>query len=311
MANPTAQPARVAIGHIRRAGWERVSHGVHVAGSFADSHERLGAVQRVLPASAAFTHLSGARLLNWWLPELPAQTPVFVQQPCDATRTRRRGILVDRHQELPHPLMVDGCRVAAPAEILLAAARDMGVLDLVLMGDSALRHGHCTPDDLAQAAAQRRRGAPRLRRVLPLLDARSESPWESVMRVLHVAAGIPVTPQYEVVDADGSIVARADLRIEGLRRLHEYDGVVHRSAQQQSLDLERLRHLTALGWDRVGFTKSALLHRAGAIIRQTDEALGRAFEPARVRAWNALLRDSTLTPQGKTRVAARWARAFR
>jgi hypothetical protein len=59
-----------------------------------------------------------------------------------------------------------------------------------MMGDSALRLGHCTIDELVLAAGQRRRGAPMLRRVIDLLDKRSESPWESVMRVLHLAADI-------------------------------------------------------------------------------------------------------------------------
>jgi hypothetical protein len=83
---------------------------------------------------------------------------------------------------------------------MLAAARDLGVLDLVLMADSALRLGHCTIDDLVEAAAQCRRGAPMLRRIIGLLDKRSESPWESVMRVLHLAADIPIEPQHEVFD---------------------------------------------------------------------------------------------------------------
>jgi hypothetical protein len=60
--------------------------------------------------------------------------------------------------------------VTSAAELLLAAARDLGVLDLVLMGDSALRLGHCTIGELAEAATQRRRGAPMLRRVIGMLD---------------------------------------------------------------------------------------------------------------------------------------------
>jgi len=53
----------------------------------------------------------------------------------------------------------------------LAAARDLGVLDLVLMGDSALRLGHFTIDELVATAAQRRRGAPRLGQAAPVLSA--------------------------------------------------------------------------------------------------------------------------------------------
>ena len=42
------------------------------------------------------------------------------------------------------------------------------------------------------------------------------------MRVLHVAADIPVEPQSEIYDEYGRFVARADLLIKGTRRIHEY-----------------------------------------------------------------------------------------
>src|SRR5215207_7719670 len=62
----------------------------------------------------------------------------------------------------------------------------------------------------------------------PLLEGRSESPWESVMRVLHRTAGIDVEPQKEIYDDGGRFVARADLWLVGTRRIHEYDGELHR-----------------------------------------------------------------------------------
>jgi hypothetical protein len=113
-------------------------------------------------------------------------------------RPRRPGLLVCRHTQ-PFPMnLVNGLRVTTAAETILAAARDLGVLDLVILGDSALRLRHCTLTDLEITARQRRRGAPLLRRIIPMLDARSESAWESIMRVLHQAAEIPVTPQQEI-----------------------------------------------------------------------------------------------------------------
>jgi hypothetical protein len=104
---------------------------------------------------------------------------------------------------------VNGFKITTGAETLLAAARDLGILDLVILGDSALRTGDCTIEELEATAAQQRRGAPRLRAVLPLLDDRSESPWESVMRVLHQAVSINVEPQKEIFDQWGRFVARA------------------------------------------------------------------------------------------------------
>jgi hypothetical protein len=48
-------------------------------------------------------------------------------------------------------------------------------------------------------------------RLSALLDGRSESPWESVLRLLHVAADVEVEPQKKIYDEWGNFVARADL----------------------------------------------------------------------------------------------------
>jgi hypothetical protein len=107
-------------------------------------------------------------------------------------RPRRSGLYVCRHpKSFPIRITAAGLKITTPAETLLASARDLGVLDVVIMVDCALREGDVTLTELKIAANQRRRGAPRLRQVIPLLDKRSESAWESVMRELHVAADIP------------------------------------------------------------------------------------------------------------------------
>jgi hypothetical protein len=204
---------------------------------------------------------------------------------------------------------VSGTRLTTPAETLLAAARDLGVLDLVLMGDSALRLGHCTIDQLVKTAARRRRGAPMMRRIIGMLDSRSESPWESVMRVLHRAADIPVEPQHEVFDQWGRFVARGDLWIVGTNRLHEFDGGVHREPDVQSRDLTRDRRLIEASWQRFGFTKTQLLNEGASIIASTDTLLGRNWNPARLHRWNALIADSMLGRLGRARALRQWQAA--
>jgi very-short-patch-repair endonuclease len=204
--------------------------------------------------------------------------------------------------------MSHGVLVASASETLLAAARDLGLLDLVLMADSALRLGHCTIADLADAAEHRRRGARRLREVLPLLDSRSESPWESVMRVLHRVADIEVEPQRHLLDAAGRFVARADLWLVGTRRIHEYDGEVHRDLATHRKDLDRDRRLVEAGWQRCGFTAAELLRDGGRIIAAVDTLLDRSWEPGRAACWQALVDDSLYGEIGRARVAERWRR---
>jgi hypothetical protein len=239
---------------------------------------------------------------------LPQQLrhPVFVAlregDPCP----HRAGLFVSRHPDRVPSELVSDIRLTTPAETLLAAARDLGVLDLVLMGDSALRLGHCTIDELVATAAQRRRGAPMLRKVIGLLDQRSESPWESVMRVLHRAAHIPVEPQHKVFDRWGRFVARGDLWIVGTNRLHEFDGGKHREPDRQSSDLTRDRLLIEADWQRLGYTKTQLLNDGGSIIASTDKLLGRSWDPSRLRLWNGLIADSMFGRPGRARAVRNW-----
>ncbi len=293
-------------GRPRSRRWTRVAHGVYVSGD-PTPIDHLQALSLVLPARAAYTHLTAARLLGWWLPgPVELEHPVFVATRAGDTIPQRRGIRVTRLADWPTARVVAGVRVASAPEILLAAARDLGVLDLVPLGDAALRLEHTTVEDLERVAAGRRAGSVQLRRVIPLLDARSESPWESILRVLHRAADIEVEPQREFFDADGRFVARADLWLVGTRRVHEFDGADHRTRDGHRRDLRRERGLVRIGLERCGYTSPEVLSGGGEIIASADRALGRRGEPARLRRWNALVDDSLWGATGRARVRRRW-----
>jgi hypothetical protein len=201
MAPPKPSAAAGPVrGSIRQRYWAQLSRGLYIPRASANVlSEALRGWELVLPDSAAFTSLTAAELRGWWLPK-PISHPVFVAVPIGARYPERKGLLVHRHPRPVPTATFNGFRLTTGAETLLAAARDLGLLDLVILGDSALRSGDCTLEELQATAGQQRRGAPRLRGVLPLLDKRSESPWESVMRVLHEAAGIHVEPQKEIFD---------------------------------------------------------------------------------------------------------------
>jgi very-short-patch-repair endonuclease len=261
----------------------------------------------VLPPQAAFTHLTAAEQFGWWPPERVRQ-PIFAAAVETDTIPVRPGLQVSRHPSRPPAVVLGGLRLTTPAETLLAAARDLGVLDMAILGDSALRLRHCTLADLQLIAGQRRRGVRMLRTVIPLLDKRSESPWESVMRVLHQAADIEVEPQYEIYDAAGRFVARADLKIRGTRRIHEYDGSGHREAETHVADLDRDRRLVEAGWQRCGFTARSVLREGGATIASVDRLLGRTWDPRRLQRWEGLVADSLFGPGGRARVRRRWDR---
>lgn len=294
-------------GYRRGLGWTKVTSGIYLPTPAPSEIERLQAWSLVLPARAAYTHLTGAALRGWWLPG-PVPHPVFVASRKGETVPQRPGLHVTRLAEFPSAQVVGGVRVLDGAEILLAACRDLGLLDLVQLGDSALRHGDCTLDELTALAAQRRAGVVQLRRLIPLLDERSESPWESVMRLLHWAAGIEVKPQHKFFTPTGRFVARVDLWLKGTNRVHEYDGEVHLSREEQRRDLRRGRALVDLSIDRLGYTAREVLHEGGSIIASADRVLGRGWDPVRLKNWNALIADSLWGPIGRRRVDQRWRR---
>ena len=287
------------------AGWATVTPGAHVRADLAaDLAARLRAWQLVLPYWSSFTGLTVAMLHGWWVPPLPARLPLFVASG-RSDRIDRVGLSVCRHDVLPTWELVDGVRVTPPAEALLSCARDLGLVDVVVLGDAALRAGDVTAAELRAVARQRRRGSPLLRRAIPLMDGRAESIYEGLLRVLHVVCDVAVEPQYVVRDPSGDAVARADLRIVGTDRLPEYDGADHLSRRQQRLDLRRAGRIADAGFERRGYTREDVLFGAVSILRDADGALDRPHLPERIHAWHDLLRDSLFSAAGQRRLRLR------
>jgi hypothetical protein len=231
--------------------------------------------------------LTAAQLRGWWLPPLPHDLPRFVASGSN-DRIRRPGLDVCRHDDtLPWELL-DGVRVTSAAETVLACARDLELLDVVLIGDAALHSGDVTRHQLVAVARQRRRGSPLLRQAIPLMNGKAESIFEGLLRVLHEVCGISVDPQVELF---------------GPR--DEYDGADHLPRARQRRDLRRGRRLLSAGYQRRGFVREDVLNGGLGILRDADLAVGREHDPARVQAWYALLRDSLFTPSGTRRLRDR------
>ncbi len=299
----------VVLGRRRGQRWTKLGYGVYRRAGNDEAGRGLAdlrAWQQVLPSSAAYTHLTGARVHGLWLPPMPAHLPLVVGLPKAGTRPKRPQLRCVRQTTSAAPVLAQGLRVAPVAETLLACAHDLGLLDLGVLVDSALHLRLWSEEQLRATAAPRRRGAPALRAALACADARSESPWETLLRLFHVTCEVPVVPQFEVRDERGGFVARGDLWLRGTRTLHEYDGAVHRDRRTHVHDLARERRLANLGWTRRGYTSEDLLDRADQVLREADAALGRPHDRARLDRWWALLDESLFTSRGRRRLARRW-----
>lgn len=284
-------------------GWTTVGRGVRRRDPVTD----LQAWQRVLRPTAAFTHLTSARARV--VAAAPARRPpVWVAQISSQNASVRTDLVVCRHRAIADSELVDGVRLTTAGETLVACARDLGLLDLLVMIDCVLHRCEATLEELWAVARQHRRGAPRLREALRLADGRSESAFETLLRVLHVVCGIAVEPQHEVRAPDGSFVARGDLWLVGTDSRHELDGGHHLTRRQQQLDLARGRRIGHAGLQRRGYTSDDVLRRAVTVLRDADRAVGRPHEPGRIQAWHDLLRGSLFSDAGQAAFRARLGR---
>ncbi|WP_416953192.1 hypothetical protein ACNKF0_14490 [Nocardioides sp. T5] len=261
--------------------------------------------QLLLTDVGCFTGLTALEVHGIPLVPVPDACPVFIALRKDDPRPMRSGVHTSRHIRPVEHVVIRGLRVATVPEALTAAARWIGVVDLVALIDAALFLELVSLDQLEAIARTRRPGSRRLRAALPLVDGRAQSLWESLLRLLHVVCDIEVEPQWAVVDADGVLVAEADLRVVGTNALHEYDGDEHEKAPRRVRDRRRDRRVDREGFVRRAYTGGDVIHRAVTILEDADRSLGRPHDPTRIREWHRLLRDSLFTPAGRAAFLAR------
>lgn len=300
---------RAVRGHPRLKAYVRESRGVHRLADLGEGvHGGLHAWQLLMTDTGCFTGLTSAQLRNWWLPPIPAASPVFMAMGLDDPRPMRTGVLTSRHTREIAFDDIDGLRCASVAETLLACGRWLSRIDLVVLIDCVLHLELATHDELKEVARPRRPGARGLLQALEVADGRSESVYETLLRLLHVSCGIEVVPQFEIYDHEGVLVARIDLWLCGTTSAHEYDGDEHEVARRRVKDRRRDRRLDKAGYVRRGYTAGDVLHRPVSVLADADRALGRPHDPSRIRTWNALLKESLFTPAGQAAFVRRVAR---
>ncbi|WP_158716404.1 type IV toxin-antitoxin system AbiEi family antitoxin domain-containing protein [Blastococcus sp. Marseille-P5729] len=146
---------------------------------------------------------------------------------------------------------IKGARVVTDAVAIAQVAAESGIEAAVVAGDAALRRKTVTIDELQQAAKLLgpRRSSTRAHQAIELLDARAESPGESLLRLIATRGGLALVPQFDVRTPSGTFVARVDFRVAGTPVLIEFDGRV-KYQDQQALFAEKRREdaIRSLGW---------------------------------------------------------------
>ncbi len=292
--------------NLLTCGWERLSRGLYAPRSAVrPALESARALSTVLPRDSGFGSLSCAGLRRWWLPNR-LRPHVWLATTTSSVHVQRRGLYV-RRSRVADLDELDGVPVLSAPHTLVELARDLSLVDLVPMVDCALRDG-TRPDEILAAARPRVPGARRLRRAVELADERSESWWESVLRLLHVLTGLgPVECQVPLWH-DGVFIARADLHLVGTWRFPECDGGAHRDRERHGKDLDRDKRMSRVRHERYGYTTEEIATNPAMIVRDAENARGRPHDPRRLRIWWGHARTSTLTPYGRALLAARLER---
>jgi hypothetical protein len=262
---------------FRGSTWQSVTHGVHVRGvehlSLVDRCRGLGLV---LTSDPVVSHVSAAAL--WGMPLWgPPVADVHVTREPSASAIRRAGV-VNHRAELPrdHRDSVQGVAVTTPARTLLDLASVLPLDQLVATGDYCLRSLGVRPWELGEmvAWAVGRRGVAALRSAVPLLDARAESPPESLLRVWFSLCGLPpFEPNAEIWDGR-QFVARVDLLDRDRRLVVEYEGAYHRTREQYAADIGRRARLAELGFEVVQI-EATMMRSPGRVVRQVAQRLVR------------------------------------
>ena len=155
-----------------------------------------------------------------------------------------------------HVTTVAGLRATTPARTAVDLARVLPFRAGVVVADSALHQRLATKDALLEVLGSCARwpGTRTAAEVVAFADRRSESPLESLARVVFRDCGLP-PPQLQALVGDRDDVARVDFYWPQFRTIAEVDGALKYTPDARvTAQLERDSWLRALGYEVVHFT---------------------------------------------------------
>ncbi|RIK14578.1 MAG: hypothetical protein DCC50_10800 [Acidobacteria bacterium] len=237
---------------VREKVLVRVARGAYVEARLLDPSEpaahhrhRLRGIVLTRHGALAASHLSAAVLHG-----LPVLERCLERVRVVHTKDRRNTRSFDTYTVHPCPgkdglTTHEGVRTVVPALAVIGTALVAGTWSGQMAADAALRKALTTGDELKDWLARmpRHPGVARARNIVDLADPKSESPGESILRLLLLDLGHEVVSQYPIEDADGRVFAYTDFYLPRLRVAVEFDGMVKYGGVEgkRALDAERRR----------------------------------------------------------------------
>ncbi len=256
---------------LRSMAFTAPARGARITAAVGDEHQALLEAVRVLAGDDQFfSHTTAARVHGMPLPtRFEREGRVHLASPTGRSRMQRPGVVGHRLKSAVEE--VDGMRVESRADTFVHLASLLSLEELVTVGDwlvSTKRRDPLTVEDLTDALRRYpgARGLHRARQAVALVRVGSESPRETLVRLMIMGALPEPTLQFEVFDATGLFVARLDASWPHLKLAVEYDGEHHTDTAQQERDRIRREKLRALGWHVIVVTKDDLVDGGKAIL---------------------------------------------
>jgi hypothetical protein len=282
------EAAEAGLGRSRLDGADlaRPFWGVRTVAGAPTLESLCHALQLRLPPHAFFSHATAAQILGLPVPlRLQSTRPLHVAVVAPTRAVAIRGVIGHRLLIAKNDVGALGAlRLTGPVRTWLDLAAQLTLLELVAVGDFLVcwRHPFATVAHVTHAAAAYpgRRGSALIRTALPLLRTRSESPRESMLRVIIVLAGLPEPEcNVEIFDPHGLFLARGDLVYRRYKLLLEYQGDYHRTDKHQwRRDIARLSTVEDYDWKVLQYTDDDL--------KVPDELVARLERRLRSRGWD-------------------------
>jgi hypothetical protein len=257
-------------------------HAASVAGDISREHAlRLASALAASDAPCAGSHATAATIHGLDMLDRPSSDLVFLTHPRrSGSRAARPGIRLHA-AELRQADVVKrhSVSVTSVARTVVDLARAGTFREGGVVADSALHAGKTTRAELQAvvAACPKWPGIRQARRVLDFSDERSESPLESLSRVImHERKLPPPELQVHITDGYGAEIARVDFFWPQYRTIGEADGAMkYQNPAAARKQLERDKKLRTAGYELVHFGWQGIVYDTDQVVGEFLTAFGR------------------------------------
>ena len=189
-------------------------------------------------------------------------------------RVRVSGMEVHRYTQRPEVSVVDGFPVTGKAQTFLDLAPVLGLVELVVLGDSLSLRDAGLPELLRRRAGEAGgRGVVAARRAAALVRVGAESAQETRTRLLMVLAGLPEPVLQHPMVERGRVVHRLDMALVEQFLAIEYDGDHHLSRGQRERDILRRAKWEGLGWRFIDVISPDIYRHPGAFLDRASQTM--------------------------------------